>query len=396
MTTAPNRMNRKGPLAGVTVVEMAAIGPGPFCGMMLADMGARVIRVDRAPLPADRTPPPDPMLRSRDSVAVNLKAEGGAETVLRLIEKADILLEGFRPGVMERLGLGPEVCHARNPALVFGRMTGWGQDGPQAQLAGHDINYIAITGALHAIGRTGQKPVPPLNLLGDFGGGGMLLAFGLMCALHEAAKTGKGQVVDAAIVDGTAAVMASSIAFLAQGMFNDQAVGDHMLSGATHFYDTYETSDGKYVSIGSIEPQFYQILIDRAGLDPDAFGPYGWRGVKSLENRDKWPALKEKLTEVIKSKTRDQWCEIFDGTDACFAPVLTMTEAFNHPHNVARSTFIDVNGQMQNAPAPRFSRTETGNPTPPRSPGQDTDQVLGEFGFTRGEINNLRAAGIIG
>ncbi len=317
-----------GPLHGFRIVELAGIGPGPFCGMMLSDMGAEVIRVDRISGGANR--PKDVLARNRRSIAVDLKSPAGAETVLRIVEKSDALFEGFRPGVTERLGLGPEDCWARNEKLVYGRMTGWGQEGPLAQAAGHDINYIGLSGALHAIGHAGDRPVPPLNLVGDFGGGGMLLAYGLVCGLLEAQKSGKGQVVDAAMVDGAAALMAMFFSMGAAGVFKDQR-GTNLLDSGSHFYDTYETKDGKYVCIGSIEPQFYALLVEKAGLDAERFA--------AQMDASRWPDYKRELTEVFKSKTRDEWCEIMEGSDVCFAPVLSIFEAPDHPHSQARNAF---------------------------------------------------------
>jgi len=377
-----------GPLSGFRVLELAGIGPGPFCGMMLADQGAEVIRIDR--------PGANPMaaiasghgvlFRNRRTLAVDLKKPEGVETVLRLCEGADAIFEGFRPGVTERLGLGPEVALARNPKLVYGRMTGWGQDGPMAQLAGHDINYIALTGALHAIGRAGEAPVPPLNLVGDFGGGGMLLAYGMVCGLLEAQKSGKGQVVDAAMVDGAAALMAMFFSLKPLGMWND-ARGTNLLDTGAPYYDVYETSDGKFVSIGALEPQFYAILKAKAALPEEDFAAQG--------DPKRWPDQKAKLAQVFKSKTRAEWCEIFDNTDACFAPVLSLDEAPQHPHMKARNTFIEVGGSTQPAPAPRFSRTPAAPPTPMTKVGADTDAVLRDFGLAPAEIEALIATGAV-
>jgi len=373
-----------GPLSGVTVVELAGIGPGPFCGMMLSDMGADVIRVDRMGASARRTN--DVLARNRRSIAVDLKQPQGVETVLRLAGKADALFEGFRPGVTERLGLGPEACMARNPKLVYGRMTGWGQDGPMAQAAGHDINYIGLSGALHAIGRAGQKPVPPLNLVGDFGGGGMLLAFGMVCALLEAQKSGKGQVVDAAMVDGAASLMAMFYTMSAGGVFTDKR-GTNLLDGGAHFYDTYETKDGQFICIGSIEPQFYALLVEKAGLDKERFS--------QQMNASRWGEYKDELTRVFKTKTRDEWCAIMEGTDVCFAPVLSVLEAPKHPHNVARGTFITLDGVVQPAPAPRFSRTEGAVRNSARIPGEDSRAVLESAGFTGQEIDALISSKVV-
>lgn len=351
--------------------------------MMLSDMGAEVVRVER--LTNADTAPKDVLARNRRSVAVDLKSPEGVETVLRLVESADALFEGFRPGVTERLGLGPDECLARNEKLVYGRMTGWGQEGPMANAAGHDINYIGLAGALHAIGRTGERPVPPLNLVGDFGGGGMLLAYGLVCGMLEAQKSGKGQVVDAAMVDGTAALMAMFFSFAASGSFSDQR-GTNLLDGGAHFYDTYECADGRYICIGSIEPQFYALLMEKAEL-PEEF--------KDQMNPAKWPELKGKLTEVFLSKSQAEWCEIMEGTDVCFAPILSIFEAPEHPHNKARNSFLEVDGVMQQAPAPRFSRTSPEISHGARIPGQDTVSVLKDYGFSPEEIDALAKDAVI-
>ncbi len=371
-----------GPLAGVRIIELAGIGPGPFCGMMLSDMGADVIRVDRA----GRVSRYDILGRNRKSIVVDLKNPDGLEVVLKLCEGADGLFEGFRPGVTERLGVGPEDCMARNPKLVYGRMTGWGQDGPMANAAGHDINYISLAGALHAIGPTGGKPVPPLNLVGDFGGGGMLLAFGMVCALLEAQKSGKGQVVDASMVDGTATLMAMFSTMLAAGAWVNER-GSNRLDGGAHYYDTYETKDGKYISLGSIEPQFYALLIEKASLDPEVF--------KDQNDRDRWPEFKVKLAEVFKAKTRDEWCEVMEGSDVCFAPVLSLEEAPSHPHNIARSTYVEIDGVVQPAPSPRFSRTAAEIRGRSRTPGADTVEILGEAGFDQSAIDGLVSSGAV-
>jgi len=373
-----------GPLKGFRVIELAGIGPGPFCGMMLADMGAEVIRVDRAA--AGRGRGKDVLTRGRKSIAVDLKSAEGREVVLKLCEGADAIFEGFRPGVTERLGLGPDDCMARNGKLVYGRMTGWGQDGPMAQAAGHDINYIALSGALHAIGNKGGKPVPPLNLVGDFGGGGMLLAFGVVCALLEAQKSGEGQVVDAAMVEGAAVLMSMFFTMQTVGAMKHERASN-MLDGGAHFYDTYETGDGKYISLGSIEPQFYALLVEKAGLDADDFS--------AQMDQSRWPEYKEKLTEVFKTKTRDEWCSIMEGSDVCFAPVLSLEEVADHPHNKARGTFINVDDVIQPAPAPRFSRTGAEKPSGFRAPGEDTKEVLAAAGFRADEIEALVAAGAV-
>jgi len=378
-----------GPLAGFRIIEIAGIGPGPFCGMMLADLGAEVLRVDRAEkakLPRMPGPNLDFLARGRRCIAVDLKSPAGVEVVLRLVEKADGLIEGFRPGVMERLGLGPDVCLARNPGFVFGRMTGWGQDGPLAKVAGHDLNYIALTGALHAIGRPDSPPPPPLNLVGDFGGGGLLLAYGILAALLERTKSGKGQVVDAAMVDGAAALMAIIFGAHASGWWKDQRFSN-MLDGGAHFYDCYETKDGKYVSIGSIEPQFYALLLDKLGLAGE--------DLPKQMDRGAWPKLKERFVALFKTKTRDEWTQIMEGTDICFAPVLSLSEAPEHPHMKARNTFVEVDGVRQPGPAPRFSRTAAKIERAPAHPGEHTDEALADWGFAASELAELRKSGAI-
>ncbi len=381
-----------GPLQGIKIIEVAGLGAGPYCGMMLADMGAEVIRIERMPLLPLRSALPDPLTRSRRSVALDLRKREGVEALLDLVADADALFEGFRPGVAERLGFGPDVCRSRNPRLVYGRMTGWGQEGPLSAAAGHDINYIALSGALHSIGPTGGKPVPPLNLVGDFGGGGMLLAYGLVCALLERERSGEGQVVDAAMLDGAASMMAMFCGFRAMGMFDD-ATGSNLLGGAAHFYDTYETADGKFVAIASIEPEFYSLLIEKLGLDPERFGPHGFR--LGAMDTAAWPALKAELAEVFRTRTRDQWADLLEGTDVCFAPVLGLSEAPAHPHNAARKTFIECGGVTQNAPAPRFSRNRADAPRPPRPQGADTRAVLGEAGYDAAALAALEEAGVI-
>ena len=366
-----------GPLHGYKIIEIAGIGPGPFAAMMLADMGAEVVRVDRAQSvrgPAPDTPAGDLMLRGRRNIALDLKNPEGVETLLKLVEKADALIEGFRPGVMERLGVGPDVCLARNPKLVFGRMTGWGQEGMYANAAGHDINYIALAGSLAHFARKGEAPVPPLNMVGDFGGGGMFLAYGVVCALLEAQKSGKGQVVDTAMVDGAATLMTMFWSFKSMGIFNENAPGTNLLDTGAHFYDVFECSDGKYISLGSIEPQFYAELLRLTGLEGDE--EFARQMDQSL-----WPKLKERLREVMKSKSRDEWCAVMEATDVCFAPVLTMSEAAAHPHNVERRTFVEVNGKTQPAPAPRFSRTTAEIGRPSAHPGQHTAEVLRDWGI---------------
>ena len=377
-----------GPLAGIRIIEMAGIGPGPFCGMLLADMGADVIRVDRlAPsgLGVEIPVRYDLFNRNKRSLAVDLKSPEGVATVLRLVKEADILIEGFRPGVMEKLGLGPDVCLAANPRLVFGRMTGWGQDGPLAKAAGHDINYIALTGALAAIGPAGGAPVPPLNLLGDFGGGSMYLAMGVLAAHIEALRSGKGQVVDAAIVDGTAGLMTMFHAFRQMGAFATQR-GTNLLDGGAPFYGVYETGDGKHVAIGALEPKFYEEMIGKLGLAgedlPQQYDPKGW------------PRLKARFEEVFRTKTRDEWCAILEGSDACFAPVLDLDEARAHPHMAARGIHPTVDGVVNTAPAPRFSRTPSEIAHPATKPGADTAEILASFGFGADEIARLKAAGV--
>ena len=369
----------KGPLSGVKVLEFAGIGPGPFCAMLLSDMGADVIRIDRKG--AQGGSKFDVTARGRKSIALDLKKPDAIETVLKLVEKADILQEGFRPGVMERLGLGPDVVLKRNPKIVYGRMTGWGQEGPLALAAGHDINYISLTGALHAIGPKEGKPVPPLNLVGDFGGGALYLAMGMLAALLSARDTGKGQVVDTAMTDGATSLMSMFFGFMASGMWEDDRYRN-MLDGGAHFYDTYECSDGKFISIGSIEPQFYALLREKAGLDDAAYD--------AQMDKSKWPELKDKIAAVFKTKSRDEWCGIMEGTDICFAPVLSIGEAKDHPHNKARETIVEIDGVVQPNVAPRFFGTPSEIQGPPPSAGGDTDAVLGEFGFSADEIAGLK------
>jgi alpha-methylacyl-CoA racemase len=374
-----------GPLKGVRVIEVAGIGPGPFCGMMLSDMGAEVVSVERAGAMVN---PRDPLQRNRHRLTLDLKNPDGLAVLLALVDHADVLFEGFRPGVAERLGFGPEVCLARNPSLVYGRMTGWGQDGPLAQAAGHDLNYISLSGALQAIGRPGEKPVVPLNLVGDFGGGGMLLAFGIVCAVLEARSSGKGQVVDAAMVDGAVTLMAMFIGMKSLGMSCD-APGTHFLSGAAHYYDTYETRDGKFISIGPLEQQFYQLLVDKVGLDRERFGTAQMLTARGM-NPAVWAELKAELATVFRQKTRDEWCALLEGTDACFAPVLSLSEAPSHPHLQARGTFVEVGGVPQNAPAPRFSRTPPSTPQPARNDPEATATLLAGWGVA-GEVLRLAA-----
>lgn len=377
-----------GPLKGMKVVMVGGIGPGPFCAQMLADMGADIIRIDKKGEPriAFIQKKFDVLHRNIRSVTIDFKKKEGIEAALKLIDKAEAIIEGFRPGVMEKLGLGPDICLKRNPKLIFGRMTGWGQEGPLAQAAGHDINYIALTGALHAIGKAGEKPVVPLNIVGDFGGGSLFLAFGIMCGVYEARQSGKGQVVDAAVVDGTSALMGAFYGLKAAGIWSDNR-GTNILDGGAQFYDTYETSDGKYISLGSLEPQFYKLLLKLAEIDDPVF--------KNQLDIFKWPEMKEKMAVIFKSKTRDEWCEIMEGTDACFAPVLSFDEAINHPHNVEREVFIDVDGVMQPAPAPRFSRTKPEVRWGAPDPGDHNDSAFSDWGFSADELNMLNKEDVI-
>ena len=374
---------RQGPLTGLKIVEFAGIGPGPFCGMLLSDLGADVVRIDRKG--AGRGSPADITSRGRRSVALDLKQPAAVETCLKLMEKADGIIEGFRPGVMERLGLGPDVALKRNPKLVFGRMTGWGQFGAYSKAAGHDMNYIAITGALHAIG-TKEKPVPPLNLVGDFGGGALYLAFGLLAGVIQARETGKGQVIDCAMSDGAASLMAMFYGFKAGGAWKEER-RSNMLDGGAHFYDTYRCKDGKWVSIGSIEPQFYALLLEKTGIKDPEFA--------AQMNRDAWDGLREKLAAVIITKTRGEWDAIMGGTDVCFAPVLDLDEAPKHPHNVERQTFVEVAGVIQPAPAPRFSATPGAIQGPPPAIGAHDREALSDWGFSASEIDSLQAAGAL-
>ncbi|WP_424625981.1 CaiB/BaiF CoA transferase family protein [Achromobacter marplatensis] len=373
-----------GPLSGFTVVEMAGIGPGPFCAMMLADMGADVIRIDRL-TPGFLGGGGTVIDRGRRTIALDLKQPGAADIVLRLLDKADALLEGFRPGVMERLGLGPDECLARNPRLVYGRMTGWGQDGPLAQSAGHDLNYIAITGALHAMGHAELPPAPPLHLVGDMGGGAMMLAFGVLCGLLEAGRTGRGQVVDAAICDGASLLASAYHGKLQDGGWVNQRQSN-MLDGGAHFYGCYTCADGKYVSIGAIEPQFYRLLLERCGIDDPDF--------QQQWDRAQWPQLRAKLAGIIAGKTREQWCLLLEGTDACFAPVLDFEEAPRHPHHQARGSFVESGGTLCPAPAPRLSRTP-GQARAVPTPGEHTEELLAELGLAQTEIQALRERGAI-
>lgn len=378
-----------GPLAGVKIVELAGIGPGPFAGMLLSDMGADIIRVDRAaqvnPARFDK-PNLEPLYRGRRSIGVDLKNPEGRELVLRLVEKADALFEGYRPGVTERLGLGPDDCLARNPKLVYGRMTGWGQEGPMAQAAGHDINYIALAGALAHFGRAGSKPTPPINLVGDFGGGGMFMAFGLVCGILEARASGKGQVIDVAMVDGTATLMSMMWGLKQIGAWKEE-YGTNVLDTGAPFYDTYETKDGKYVSLGSLEPQFYAELLARTGLDAEE--------LPAQMDAAGWDTLRTRFTDLFLTKTRAEWDELLLGTDACYAPVLTMSEATNDAHMKARNTIIERDGVPQPAPAPRFSRTEGEVQRSAPWPGQHTDEALSDWGVSGADVAKLKETGAI-
>jgi alpha-methylacyl-CoA racemase len=379
-----------GPLSGVKIVELAGIGPGPFSGMLLSDMGADIIRVDRAqqvnPATFDK-PNLEPMYRGRRSIGVDLKKPEGVELVLQLVEQADALIEGYRPGVTERLGLGPDVCLARNPKLVYGRMTGWGQDGPMAQAAGHDINYIALAGALAHFGRAESKPTPPINLVGDFGGGGMFMAFGVVCGILEARASGKGQVLDVAMVDGSAVLMSMMWGLKKIGFWDEEHFGMNVLDTGAPFYDTYETKDGKFISLGSLEPQFYAELLEKTGLADS--------GLPAQMDRTGYDAWREKFTALFKSKTRDEWDAILRGSDACYAPVLTMSEAAEDEHIKARNTIIERNGVQQPAPAPRFSRTAPEVQREAPWPGQHTDEALRDWGVDASEVTKLREAGAI-
>jgi alpha-methylacyl-CoA racemase len=371
-----------GPLEGFKVIEISGIGPGPFGAMMLSDMGADVIRVDKPNAPVWDNPSMDLLNRGRRCICIDLKHPDG---VLRLVESHDALLEGFRPGVMERLGLGPDVCLQRNPRLVYGRMTGWGQSGPLADAAGHDINYIALAGALHAIGRRDAAPTVPLNLVGDFGGGGLLLAYGIVCALLERERSGRGQVVDAAMVDGAAILMTIFHATQQIGFTNDER-GTNLLDSGAHFYDAYETRDGGWISIGPFEPQFYALLLEKLGLPPEEFPQM---------DMQRWPHLSERMADIFKQRTRDEWCALLEGTDVCFAPVLTLAESRRHPHATARGTYVTIDGVEQPRPAPRMSRTDPQVQRPPARPGEHSEAILQEAGWSKDEIARLRNGGVI-
>jgi alpha-methylacyl-CoA racemase len=378
-----------GPLAGFKIIEMAGIGPAPMCAMLLADLGATVLRVDRQQ-PSGLGLPSHTRFqilhRSRHAIAVDLKKREGVDLVLRLAGTADALIEGFRPGVMERLGLGPDQCFARNAKLVFGRMTGWGQEGPLSQAAGHDLNYIALAGVLHSIGRAGGPPTPPLNLVGDFGGGALYLAFGVVCALLEAQRSGKGQVVDAAMVDGAASLASIFFALHAAGSFSLKR-GENVLDSGAFFYDVYECADGKYISLASIEDKFLEEFLRRMEIEA--------KEMPAKMDKARWPEAKAKLAQRFKRKTRDEWCRLLEGSDACFAPVLTLEEAPAHPHNAARGSFVEVDGIVQPAPAPRFSRTPAAKPTPPEEPGERGVRSLAQWGLSEAEIAQFRRSGAL-
>jgi alpha-methylacyl-CoA racemase len=381
-----------GPLEGIKIVELAGIGPAPFCAMLFADMGAEVVRVDRAANVGSDTDRDgndarfNLLLRGRRNIAVDLKNKAGQDAVLRLVDQADALIEGFRPGVMERLGLGPDICLARNRRLVYGRMTGWGQDGPIAHVAGHDINYIALSGALAAIGPAGGAPVPPLNLIGDFGGGALYLAMGVLAGILRAKASGEGQVIDCSMVEGAASLMTMMYGALASGAWIEKR-GHNRTDGGSHFYHVYETKDGEYISVGSIEPQFYRLLLAHAGLEGVDLPPQG--------DRAQWPAMRERFAGVFKQKTRAEWVAIMQQTDICFAPVLTMSEAIEHEHNRHRGSFVEVDGVAQPGPAPRFLGTPTRVPSRPAYCGEHTDAVLQDWGFAAGEIAALHARGAV-
>ena len=379
-----------GPLSGLKIVEFAGIGPGPMCAMLLADMGADVLRIDRteaADVGSRRPARFDILRRNRRTLKLDLKHPDAIALALDFVAKADGLVEGFRPGVMERLGLGPEICFARNPKLVFGRMTGWGQEGPMAHAAGHDLNYIALTGVLDSIGRAGGPPAPPLNLVGDFGGGALYLAMGMLAAMIEARTSGQGQVVDAAMVDGAASLMTAAYGMKAGGLM-EGGRGGNMLDSGAYFYDVYECADGKYVSLACIEPKFHAEFLSRVGIDPQS--------LPSQHDRANWHVAREKFTEIFRTRTRDEWIASLEGTDACFAPVMTMNEAPHHPHMAARGTFIELDGITQPGPAPRFSRTPAGMPTAPDAPGQDNaGKNMEEWGFPTADVETARTAGLI-
>lgn len=372
-----------GPLSGIRVVELAGLGPAPYACMLLADLGAEVLRVDR-PTAGFGVPAYDVTGRGRSSVAIDLKNPDAAEVVLRLVDSADVLVEGLRPGVAERLGIGPEVCLERNPRLVYGRMTGWGQDGPLAPRVGHDINYAAITGALGAIGEKGRKPVPPLNLLADFGGGSMFLVTGILAALLERGTSGQGQVVDAAMVDGVTSLLSMTYGFLAAGFWNDER-GTNLLDGGAPFYDTYECADGEYVAIGALEPQFWAVVVEQLGL----------QDLPDQNDRSSWPQQRERLASAFRTRTRDEWAAVFEPLDACVSPVMRLGEARSHPHLTERGSVAEVDGVPQPAPAPRFSRTPGQVGRPPAPAGADTRDALQAWGFGAAEVERLEADGVV-
>src|SRR5579863_10529310 len=386
MNRSEREVSTMGVLSGYRVIELAGIGPGPMCAMLLSDMGADALRIDRladAGLGIGMDTKYSLLNRGRRSVALDLKRPEAIEAVLKLVERADALIEGFRPGVTERLGLGPDDCLKRNPLIIYGRMTGWGQEGPLAHAAGHDINYIALSGALHSFGRKGDVPVPPLNLVGDFGGGALYLALRVVAGLLEAQKSGKGQVVDAAMVDGAASLMTAIYGMHGSGFWNNNR-GDNILDTGAHYYEVYETKDGKFVSIGSIETKFYDELLELSGLKREELA--------RQNDRDAWPAMKQKVAAIFKTKTRDEWCKIMEGSDVCFAPVLSMTEAPKHPHNRHRGTFIEDDGVIQPGPAPRFSRTPSKIQRPPARPGEHSEEALRDWGFSASDLEKLRKA----
>ena len=374
-----------GPLTGIKVIEMAAIGPVPFCAMMLSDMGAEVIRIDRLSQKGSGSSA-NVLYRGRKSVAFDLKNSIALDSTLRLSDQADVILEGFRPGVMERLGLGPEVCLERNPKLIYGRMTGWGQSGPLSHAAGHDINYISIAGALGSMGYADRPPAPPLNLIGDFGGGAMYLLAGILAAIVERNSSGKGQVVDAAMTDGTASLLSPFYGLMAMGMWSTERYSNR-LDGGAFYYGSYECSDGKYISLGSLEPQFYALLLEKCGITDETF--------KEQSDQEAWPIKREKMEALFKTKTQQEWCGILEGTDVCFAPVLNLEEAPDHPHNKTRQTFVKVQGVTQPAPAPRFSRTQGKIQSPAALTGENTEEVLSDWGFSDSEISNLKMNNMI-
>ena len=369
-----------GPLAGIKVVEMAAIGPVPFCAMMLSDMGAEVIRIDRLSQKGSGHRA-NVLFRGRKSIAVDLKNQQGVETALKLIDKSDVVIEGFRPGVMERLGLGPETCLKQNPRLVYGRMTGWGQHGELSQAAGHDINYISLAGALGSMGYPDRPPTPPLNLIGDFGGGAMYLLSGVLAALLERHSSGNGQIIDAAMTDGTASLLSGFYGMMAMGMWTTDRYKNR-LDGGAFYYGSYECKDGKHISLGSLEPQFYALLLEKCEITDESF--------KEQLDQEAWPLKRQKMETLFKTKTRDQWCELLEGTDVCFSPVLDLEEAPNHPHNQDRDTFVDFEGVTQPAPAPRFSRTQGKIQSSASLIGENSEEILEKWGFTNDQINNMR------